>query len=159
MSSTRYHAPCPVGLSLIKILRISSPRYSFCRSSFPVQGADKNSRASEGMELAVISGKRISSSFYDRLQLEFLSEGSSPKSSALQVEARLRQLEGKALASGAAQLGQKANQAVYNPQAQGVSAAIATTSKSYNPAADVTMNGLLEKKDKASHPALRGLDF
>ena len=72
------------------------------------------------------------------------------KRTGMQVEARLRQLEGKALSSGAAQLGQKANQAVYNPQAQGVSAAIATTSKSYNPGADVTMNGSLEKKEKAS---------
>lgn len=71
----------------------------------------------------------------------------------MQVEARLRQLEGKALASGAAQLGQRANQAVYNPQAQGASASIATTSKSYNPSADVVMNGSLEKKEKVCSSA------
>ena len=73
---------------------------------------------------------------------------------SMQVEARLRQLEGKALASGAAQLGQRANQAAYNPQAQGTSAAIATTAKSYNPGADVTMNGALDKKEKVGCPRL-----
>lgn len=72
------------------------------------------------------------------------------------MEARLRQLEGKALATGAAQLGQRVQQAVYNPQAQGASAAMATTSKSYNPGADVPMNGseAEPKAEKVSLPAL-----
>ena len=68
---------------------------------------------------------------------------------ALQVEARLRQLEGKVLATGSAALGQKANQAAYDPKINGVSAAIATTSKVYNPAADVPANGDAKvKKEK-----------
>jgi hypothetical protein len=64
------------------------------------------------------------------------------------VEARLRQLEGKVLATGSAALGQRSNQAAYDPKAQGASAAIATASKAYNPAADVPVNGVAAKKEK-----------
>ena len=74
----------------------------------------------------------------------------------MQVEARLRQLEGKMLASGAAQLGQRVNPSVYNPQAQGASTAISTTSKAYNPAADVVMNGTKDKSPKVSNPLFLG---
>jgi len=76
------------------------------------------------------------------------------------VEARLRQLEGKVLATGSAALGQKANQAAYDPKAQGASAAIATGSKGYNPAADVPANGDVkvkkEKKTKRKAEAVDG---
>lgn len=90
-----------------------------------------------------LPSQKWSSSFKDQLSCDF-----SFTMHHAQVEARLRQLEGKMLASGAAQLGQRQNPPVYNPQAQGASAAIATTSKAYNTAADVTMNGALDKKDK-----------
>ena len=68
----------------------------------------------------------------------------------IQVETRLRQLEGKQLASGSATIGMPRNQAAYNPQAQGAAAAIQTTAKAYNPAADVAVNGDGVKKEKKS---------
>ena len=67
------------------------------------------------------------------------------------MEARLRQLEGKVLATGSAALGQKANQAAYDPKMNGASAAIATTSKAYNPAADVPANGDAKVKKEKVH--------
>ena len=66
----------------------------------------------------------------------------------VQVEARLRQLEGMTLASSSAALGLRASQQKYNPQAQGASAAISTDRKAYNPAADVVANGSGLKKQK-----------
>ena len=65
-----------------------------------------------------------------------------------QVEARLRQIEGKVLASGSAAVGQPQNQKAYDPKAQGATAAQHTDSKAYNPAADIALNGPTKKEKK-----------
>lgn len=62
----------------------------------------------------------------------------------------MRQLEGKIAAGGAAGQGLKAVPMAYNPQAQGGAAALTTTAKTYNPAADVASNGDAKPKKKVS---------
>lgn len=65
----------------------------------------------------------------------------------LQVEARLRQLEGKMLASDSGVARGKADIARYDPSRQGAAgAALLTAPKAYNPDADVTANAGKEQK-------------
>ena len=59
--------------------------------------------------------------------------------SLYQVEARLRQLEGKLLGSESAQPRGKAEPQKYDAARQGPSGALMTAPKAYNPDADVVM--------------------
>lgn len=67
----------------------------------------------------------------------------------VQVEARLRQLEGRMLAGESAKPRGKPDIAKYEPERQGgAGAALLTAPAAYNPAADVTATAGKEEKKK-----------
>ena len=74
----------------------------------------------------------------------------------MQVEARLRQLEGRMLAGESAKPRGKPDIAKYEPERQGgAGAALLTAPVAYNPAADVTATaGKEEKKKVGDHSVL-----
>ena len=72
------------------------------------------------------------------------------------MEARLRQLEGKMLASGSGVARGKAGAPKYDPARQGaVGAALLTQPKAYNADADVTADAGKAKKDKKKKVSAR----
>ncbi|KAK9824178.1 hypothetical protein WJX72_008339 [[Myrmecia] bisecta] len=74
------------------------------------------------------------------------------------VEARLRQLEGKQLASDSAKPKGKPELQKYDAARQGASAALLTATKAYNPDADITLDAGKEQKGKVKKAKKRGAE-